>query len=69
MEIYKHYTHYELGKMRGQWLAEDFPEQPVGKLFTFLMNHHKEEFTKTQEYREGIKDGINEAVRTRRQQV
>jgi hypothetical protein len=56
---FKHFSGYELGKLRGSWLAEDFPNEPLGKLFTFLMKHYKEEFTKTQEYKEGLKDGLN----------
>lgn len=53
-------TNYDLGKMRGEALAMDFPEQPSGKLFLSLMNYDRSDLSKSQEYREGIKDGINE---------
>lgn len=56
---------YEWGKMRAEWLAEDFPNEPTHKLFSFLMRYHKEEFTQTPEYKEGIKAGLNARKQTK----
>ena len=58
---------YRLGKTLGTQLAKENPNVPAGQLFLYLMEFNSNTPNR-QQYSEGIKDGINEVIISRRKQ-
>lgn len=49
----------EIGKERGISITKQMKNTPPSKIFDYILDFFKEDFTKTTEYRESVLDGIS----------